>query len=53
MSTVDCFLVLLGFSLHVADCFLILFLSFEREVEEAVKEAEAEIGKYSKKTEPD
>jgi hypothetical protein len=26
---------------------------FEREVEEAVKEADAEIRKYSKKTEPD
>jgi hypothetical protein len=26
---------------------------FEREVEEAVEEAEAEIRKYSKKTEPD
>lgn len=31
MSTVDCFLMFLGFSLHVVDCFLILFLSYQIE----------------------
>jgi hypothetical protein len=31
MSTVDCFFMLLGFSLHVVDCFFILFLSYQIE----------------------